>query len=166
MVPCRPKMQLRTHVYSTTQVVYGWLKNGHKYKKGELYKGATLEKLQELQDKCSNGKILPPSFVESYLIYDRMTDWNIRFWGTMSFAPIDYVLNTNSDYLNTEQEEKGFIPFGADGCGNTWGVYSNTGKAFLTGVYAKDHESPDMLQDIGPYFCDLIHGNHKIKRNN
>ena len=71
----------------------------------------------------------------------------------------------NSDYLNDEQEEKGFIPFGADGCGNTWGVYSNSGKAFLAKVYDKDHESPDTLQDIGSYFCDLIHGNHKIERN-
>lgn len=161
-----PKHQLKSHVYSTTQVVYGWLKHGHKYKKGELNEGTTLEKLQALQDKCSNGKILYPSLVESYLIYDGMSDFNLRVWATMSFAPINYIITTNSEYLNKEQEEKGFIPFGADGGGNAWGIYSSEGKNFLAAVYDKNHESPDDLQYIGTAFCDLIYNNHQLERHN
>lgn len=172
MSPAAAKRQLKARVYTTTQVVYGWLKHGHKYKKGELNDGATLEQLQALQDQCSNNQLLPPSLVESYLIYDGLSDWNVRIWGTMSFAHVDYILDTNSKYRNEEQKEKGFIPFGADGNGNVWGVYSMPEKylttakhGFMAGVYDRDHESPDTLQYIDSSFCDLIHGNHKIERN-
>lgn len=133
LAPSHPKEQLRARVYAITQVVYGWLKNGHKYKKGELNDGTSLEKLQQLQDKCSKERLLPPSLVESYLIYDGMSDWNVRVWGAMSFASVDYIINTNSEYLNEEQREKGFIPFGVDGAGNTWGVNSMLEKYLTNG---------------------------------
>jgi len=150
-------------VYPMTQVIHGWLKNGHKYKTGELLAPATDEQLQELQDlfpKC----YLPICLVESYKIYGGIASPNVRLWGTMSLAPIDLVIQQTKE-RDTYHQEKKTLPFGYDGAGNTWVLkLEDSKKSIRAYTYDVNHEESNYLRSINKRFCDIINKNHKIER--
>lgn len=149
-------------IYPATQVIHGWLKNGHKYKTGELLPPATEAQLQALQDLFPKD-YLPICLLQSYQIYGGIAQPNVRLWGCMSLAPIDLVTEQTKK-RNAYQQKIKALPFGYDGAGNTWVVTLDGKKPAIAYVKDINHEEPNYSRSLDKRFCDIINKNHKLER--
>jgi hypothetical protein len=151
-----PRLQVKQSI-GNYELVFGWLKNRHKYKEGDLLPPATDEELERLSAQMQehNGEDfkITAQFVDAYRICNGMGDM-VRMHDGMRFMCINEILECHEDFVARGLGH--ILPFGEDGTGNFYGLSGSE----IVDVNHEDDSVIPVYKNLGTFLSKA----HKVKR--